>query len=175
MFLAFFPILFSRFWIIFIIITLNSFSDKLSISSSLGGCSGVLSVPSSGKYSSIVLFLSNLLYLWSLFCRLQDHGSCFWCLLLGGWVWSRGLFRLLGRRVWACSLLSGAASCPSMGRTVSREIFKGNCGLTKTLNCLPADGWGCVPALLVVWLEESLYGAFELLRGASLWCQNGGL
>ena len=40
----------------------------------------------------------------------------------------------------ACSLLSGAGSCLSVGRTVSREVFKGNCGLTKTLNSLPADG-----------------------------------
>ena len=32
------------------------------------------------------------------------------------------------------------------------------CG-RKTLGCLSADGWGCVPILLVVWHEMSSTGA----------------
>ena len=161
-------ILFLRSWIIWSITTLNYFWGRLSICASPS--SGVLSCFFFWIYFHAISFCLTLFI-----CGLCSSSCRIVILVSGGWVWSRGLFRLLRKRVWACSLLSGAASCPSMGRTVSREIFKGNCGLTKTLNSLPADGWGCVPALLVVWPEESLYGAFELLKGPSLWCQNGGL
>ena len=45
-------ILFSRFWIIFTIIILNSLSDRLPISSSLFGLVGIYHVPLPAKYFS---------------------------------------------------------------------------------------------------------------------------
>ena len=39
---------------------------------------------------------------------------------------------------------------PLAGRAVSRGVFRGGCGLRKTLSSLCADGRGFVPALLVV-------------------------
>ena len=44
---------------------------------------------------------------------------------------------------------------PLVGRAVSGGVFRGSCGLRKTLGSLSADGWGCVPALLVGWPEAS--------------------
>ena len=42
-----------------------------------------------------------------------------------------------------------------MGRALKRSISRGGCGLRKSLGSLFADEWGCVPALLVVWLGGS--------------------
>ena len=44
---------------------------------------------------------------------------------------------------------------PLVGMAVSRGVFRGACGLQKTLGSLSADGWGCVPTMLVVCPETS--------------------
>ena len=44
---------------------------------------------------------------------------------------------------------------PLVGRAVSRGVFRGGCRLRNTFLSLSDDGWGFVPALLVVWPEAS--------------------
>ena len=46
-----------------------------------------------------------------------------------------------------------------MSWTALDGMFWGFCELRKTLGCLSADGWGCVPTFLVVWHEMSSTGA----------------
>ena len=44
---------------------------------------------------------------------------------------------------------------PLVGRAMDRGVSRGSCGLRNSLGSLCADGWGCVPACLVVWPEAS--------------------
>ena len=53
-----------------------------------------------------------------------------------------------------------------VGRTVSSGVFWGICELSNTLGSLSANGWGCVPVLLVVWPGASSTGGCCLLGGA---------
>ena len=53
-----------------------------------------------------------------------------------------------------------------VGRTTSGRVFWGVCDLTMILGSLSANGWGCVPVLLVVWLRVSSTVACWLLSGA---------
>ena len=53
-----------------------------------------------------------------------------------------------------------------VGRTVSGGVFWGVCELIMTLASLSANGWGCVPVLLVVWHGVSSIGACWSLSGA---------
>ena len=77
-------ILFPRSWIIFTIITQNSFSGRWPISTSLIYSSGVLSCSFIWDIFLCHLILSNFLWLWFLFCRLRGcSSSCFCCLPLG--------------------------------------------------------------------------------------------
>ena len=46
-------------------------------------------------------------------------------------------------------------------RATSSGVFRGGCGLRKILGSLSADGWGCVPTLLVVWLEASQHWSLQ--------------
>ena len=99
-FLIFASILFLRSWIIFTIITLNYFSG-LSIFSSLIWSCGFLPFSCVCNVFLCHLISSNLLCLWSPFCRLQGHSSSFFCCLPpGGWDWSRALCRLPCGRDW---------------------------------------------------------------------------
>ena len=76
-----FSMLFPRFWIIFTIITLNSFSGSLPISSSFIWSCGFLSCSFVCKIFLCLLILSNLQYLRSPFPRLQGRSSsCFFSL-----------------------------------------------------------------------------------------------
>ena len=59
-----------------------------------------------------------------------------------------------------------AGSCLLMGRTASGAMFWGVCGLIMILGSLSANGWGCVPVLLVVWRRVSSNVACSLLSGA---------
>ena len=43
------------------------------------------------------------------------------------------------------------------------------------LGSLSADGWNCVPVLLVLWPEAWQLGTSRLLGEARSWCQNGDL
>ena len=47
---------------------------------------------------------------------------------------------------------------PLMGRAVSGGVFWGVCEISMTLGSLSANGWGCVPVLLLVWHEASSTG-----------------
>ena len=40
---------------------------------------------------------------------------------------------------------------PLMGTYMSGGMFRDFCELSTTLGSLSADGWGCVPFLLLVW------------------------
>ena len=46
-----------------------------------------------------------------------------------------------------------------MGKATSGDMFWGVCELSMALGSLSADGWVCVPVLLVVWCEASSTGA----------------
>ena len=77
-----FSILFSRFWIIFTIITQNSFSGTLPITSSFDWSGGFLPCSFICCVFLCVLILLNLLFLGSPLCKWQVRSSCcFWCLL----------------------------------------------------------------------------------------------
>ena len=52
------------------------------------------------------------------------------------------------------------------GRTTSGGVFWGVCELSMILGSLSANGWGCVPLLLVVWHGVSSTGACWSLSGA---------
>ena len=43
-----------------------------------------------------------------------------------------------------------------VGTSTSGGVFWGVCGLIMILGSLSANGWGCVPALLVVWHRVSI-------------------
>ena len=52
-----------------------------------------------------------------------------------------------------------------VGRAVSSGVFWGICELCMILASLSANGWGCVPVLLVVWHGMSSSGACWPLGG----------
>ena len=52
-----------------------------------------------------------------------------------------------------------------VGRTTSGGVFWGVRELSMSLGSLCANGWGCVPVLLVVWHRVSSIGACWLLSG----------
>ena len=62
---------------------------------------------------------------------------------------------------------------PLMGSASSGGVFWGVCELSTTLGSLSADGWCCVPVLLVVWHEVSGTEACRQLGGNRSWCQDG--
>ena len=62
-----------------------------------------------------------------------------------------------------------------VGRTLFGGVFWGVCELLMILGCLFANGWGCVPLLLVVWHGVSSTGACWSLSGAGSQCWDGGL
>ena len=53
-----------------------------------------------------------------------------------------------------------------MGRTASGGVFGGVCELIMIFGSLSANGWDCVPVLLVVWHGVSSTVACWLLSGA---------
>ena len=56
-----------------------------------------------------------------------------------------------------------------VGRTTSGGVFWGVCDLIMVLGSLSANGWGCVPVLLVVWHRVSSTVACWSLSGAGSW------
>ena len=83
-----------------------------------------------------------------------------------GKVCSVGSVGFLLEGIGACVLVDEAGSCLSGGRTTSGGIFWGICEFIMILGCLSANGWGCVPFLLVVWHKVSSTVAFWSLCGA---------
>ena len=53
-----------------------------------------------------------------------------------------------------------------VGRVTSGGVFRGVCELSMILGSLSANGWGCVPVLLVVWHGVSSTGVCWLLGAA---------
>ena len=53
-----------------------------------------------------------------------------------------------------------------VGRTMSGGVFWGVCEVIMILGSLSANGWGCVPVLLVVWHRVSSTVACSSLSGA---------
>ena len=81
-------------------------------------------------------------------------------------VGSVGCVGLLVEGTIACVLVNEAVSCLSGGRTVSGGVFWGVCDLIMILGSLSANGWGCVPVLLVIWQMLSSTVACWFLSGA---------
>ena len=52
-----------------------------------------------------------------------------------------------------------------VGRAMSGGVFWGVCDLSMILGSLSANGWGCIPVLLVVWHWVSSTGACWPLGG----------
>ena len=63
-------------------------------------------------------------------------------------------------------LVGGAGSFFLVGRTTSGDVFWGVCELSMILGSLSANGWSCVPVLLVVWNVAPSAGACWPLDGA---------
>ena len=104
-----FYILFPRFWITFTIITLNSFSGRLPISSSFVWSGGFLLCSFICCIFVCLLILFNLLCLGSPFQRLQFRSShCFWCLTSVGKIGSVGCVGFLVKGSGACVLVDEA-------------------------------------------------------------------
>ena len=74
-----------------------------------------------------------------------------------------------------CVLVDEAGSCLSGGRSTSGGVFWGVCDLIMILGSISANGWGCVPVLLVVWHRVSSTVACWSLSGAASWCGYGNL
>ena len=109
-------ILFSRFWIIFSIIILNSFSGRLLISSSFVRSGVFLPCSFICCVFFCLLLLLILLCFGSPFHRLQVHSSCcFWCLSPVAKVGSVGCVGFLVEGTSACDLVDEAGSCLSGG------------------------------------------------------------
>ena len=68
----------------------------------------------------------------------------------------------------ACVLVDEVGPCLSGGRSTSGGVFSGVCGLIIILGSLSANGWGCVPVLLVVWHRVSSTAACWSLSGLGL-------
>ena len=111
-----------------------------------------------------LLILLNLLCLGSPFRRLQVRSSrFFWCLPAVAKVGSVGCVGFLVEGPSACVLVDEARSCLSGG------VFWGICDLIMILGSLSANGWGCVPVLLVLWHSMSSTVACWSLSEAGSW------
>ena len=109
-----FSIVFPRFWIIFTIITLTSFSGRLPISCSFVWSRGFLPCSFICCVFLCLLILLNLLCLGSPFCSLQVRSSrCFWCLPPVAKFGSVGCVGFLVEGTGACVLVYEAGSCLS--------------------------------------------------------------
>ena len=56
-----------------------------------------------------------------------------------------------------------------VGTSMSGGVFWGICGLIMILGSLSANGWCCVPVLLVVWHRVSCTVSCWSLSGAGSW------
>ena len=81
-------------------------------------------------------------------------------------VGSVGCVGFLVEGTSACVLVDEAGSCLSGGTSTSGGLFEGVCGLIMILGSLCANGWGCVPVLLVVWQRVSCTKDCWSLSGA---------
>ena len=80
-------------------------------------------------------------------------------------VCSVGCVGFLVEATGACVLVDEAGSCLSGGQDRIQWCVWGVCGLIMILGSLCANGWCCVPALLVVWHRVSSAVACWSLSG----------
>ena len=112
-----FSLLFPRFWIIFTIITLNSFPGRLHISSSFVWSGGFLPCSFICCIFLCLLILLNLLCLGVSFLQAaHSQFLCFWCLPPVGEVGSVGCVGFLVEGTGACVLVGEGVSCFSGGQ-----------------------------------------------------------
>ena len=111
---------------IFTIITLNSFSVILPISSSFIWSGGFLLCSFICLVFLCLLILLNLLCLGSPFCRLQVHSSrCFLCLPPVDKVGSVSCLGFVGEGTDDCVLVDEAGSCLSGGQNNVQWCIRG--------------------------------------------------
>ena len=153
-------IIFLRSWIIFTIITVNYFPCSLPISSLFIWSCRFLPCSFICNICLCLLILFKLLCLCS-FCRLQGYIPLAFvvCPLVGEDGPGASLGFLVGV-AGACTLVGGALF-PLMDKTMSGDVFWGVCELILTLGSLSADGWHCVPVLLLVWCDVCSTKAFS--------------
>ena len=164
-----FSILFPRFWIIFTIITLNSISGRLLISSSFVWSAGFFPCSFICCVFLCLLILLNLLCLGSPFHRLQVCSSrCFWCLPPVAKVGSVRCVGLLVEGTVACVLVNEAGSCLSGGQDHVRCCVLGCLWPYYDFRQLLCWWLCCVPVLLVVWHRVPSTVACCSLSGAGL-------
>ena len=129
---------------------------------------GFFLVPLSGTYSSVVSFCDCSFHPTS--CRVVVPLVPAVCPLVDE-AGLRGLCRLPGGRNWVLSLW-WAGPCQGV-------CLAGSYGLRKTLGSPSADGWGCLPTLLVVWPKASQYWSLQSVQWGQVlvrkWGPPGGL
>ena len=132
---------------------------------------GFYLAPSSAKYFSVIPFCLtySVCGLLSTGCRVVVPLASGVCPLVGE-VGQGACVGFLVGGTGAYVLVGRAGSSPSGGQCHIRGCVLGVCELSTTLGSLSADGWGCVPVLLVVWPETSSTGTCRLLGGAGSWC-----
>ena len=81
-------------------------------------------------------------------------------------VGSVGCVGFFVERTGACVLVDEAGSCLSDGQDHIQWCVLGVCDLIMILGSFSANGWGCVPVLLVVWHKVSHTVACWSLSGA---------
>ena len=131
--------LFPKFWIIFTIITLNSFSGRLPISSLFVWSGGILPCSFICCIFLCLLILLNLLCLGFPFRRLQDSSShCFCCVPPVAKVSSVGCVCFLVEGTVVCVLVDEAGYCLSGGQVCIWGCALG-CwhGVSSTGTCWP--------------------------------------
>ena len=81
-------------------------------------------------------------------------------------VGSLGCAGFLVEGTGACVLVDEVGSCLSGGQDRVQWCVLGVCELSMILGSLSANGWGCVPVLLVVWYGVSSTVVCWSLSGA---------
>ena len=154
-----------RSWILFAIITLRSFLGRLPIWSSFISSCGYLACSFFCNIFLSCLVLSDLLCLWSHFCRLHGYrgttsSTCFWCLPL---VSKIGPGTCVGFLCWGLVPVPcwvELSLVPRMGKTMSGGVFWAACEFRVTSGSLSADGL----------LSSRLFGVrCPVLEPAGIW------
>ena len=79
----------------------------------------------------------------------------FFFLVSGPWSWRSWVMQSYWREGLVPAYWCMEQDLVPLVRDMPRGISRGDHGLRMTLGCLSVDGCGCVPILLVVWLEAS--------------------
>ena len=144
-------ILFSRFWIAFTTISLNSFSGELSSSSSFIWSCKFLPCSFICNIFIYLLILSNLLYLRFSFYSLQGSNSlCFWHLISVGEIGSVACVGSWWEGQEPVFWWFKQDLFPLKCRSISEGVFWGVCGFVSSLS---AEWCVCTPVLLVDSME----------------------